>query len=43
MPDVPTVTLTLAANKTFQAINPTISHSDKEVLFCLGGKYMGLE
>ncbi|KAM0892341.1 hypothetical protein ACQ4PT_025837 [Festuca glaucescens] len=38
MPDVPTVTLTLAANKTFQAVNPTISHSDKQgtiTVFCL--------
>jgi len=38
MPNVPTVTLTLAANKSFQAVNPTVSRSDQEgamTSFCL--------
>jgi hypothetical protein len=43
MPDVPAVTLTLAANKSFQAVNPTIPLKDKEVYFCLGRKKWVLE
>ena len=39
MPDVPTVTLNLSANKSFQVVNPTIVRKDGEVcLSCLRRK-----
>jgi hypothetical protein len=31
MPDVPTITLTFAVNKSFQAVNPIIPINDKQV------------
>lgn len=31
MPDVPTITLTFAANKSFQAVNPILPFNDKQV------------
>jgi hypothetical protein len=43
MPDVPAVTLTLAANKSFQAVNPTIPLKDKEVYFLSWEKNWVLE
>jgi hypothetical protein len=31
MPDVPTITLAFAANKSFQAVNPILPFNDKQV------------